>query len=297
MKIQSDVQSETSELNSSVQWVGMQALQTQLALEIGDEFSLVPSYLDIFVSLKENNRGIHMSRLYQLMMNEILNQKISFKKVSQLLKLAIDSQNNISENSYLEIKTNVGLDTKALSSHLSGFRFYPVRLQAQKLKTFQEVHVWLKFQITYSSTCPQSTALAFEVLNEHINLGKELRTLPATPHAQRSVLFVDLLFDGRSNFNLKIHFKELLQQLESTLGTPVQTAVKKADEMAFAKLNSQNTMFCEDAVRKAEALLKRPFWSPLILGYRLKAQHQESLHPHDAVALVKQNYFEPDFEN
>jgi GTP cyclohydrolase IB len=80
--------------------------------------------------------------------------------------------------------------------------------------------------------------------------------------------------------------KTFVQIVENTLKTPVQTAVKKADEMAFAILNSENLMFCEDAVRKVDTDFKaRINHKPVeFVGYRIKTRHEESLHPHDAVS-------------
>ncbi len=71
--------------------------------------------------------------------------------------------------------------------------------------------------------------------------------------------------------------------VESTLKTPVQAAVKRADEQEFARLNASNLMFCEDAARKIQASLDnntqfKDFW--------VRVNHIESLHPHDAVAIV-----------
>ena len=43
--------------------------------------------------------------------------------------------------------------------------------------------------------------------------------------------------------------------MEAALGTPVQTAVKREDEQAFARLNAANLMFCEDAARRVAAVL------------------------------------------
>ncbi len=59
----------------------------------------------------------------------------------------------------------------------------------------------------------------------------------------------------------------------------MQTAVKRADEQAFAALNGQNLMFVEDAARRIEAAL---------VGYQnpgIQVRHLESLHPHDAVVF------------
>ena len=68
---------------------------------------------------------------------------------------------------------------------------------------------------------------------------------------------------------------------EAALGTAVQTAVKRADEQAFALANGQNLMFCEDAARRLNLALKR---SDAIKAFHLKVIHAESLHAHDAVA-------------
>jgi GTP cyclohydrolase I len=41
----------------------------------------------------------------------------------------------------------------------------------------------------------------------------------------------------------------------------VQTAVKRADEQAFALANGQNLMFCEDAARRLHLALRQLEWS------------------------------------
>lgn len=61
----------------------------------------------------------------------------------------------------------------------------------------------------------------------------------------------------------------------------MQTAVKRADEQAFALANGQNLMFCEDAARRLSTVLRR---SPDIVALNVRVVHAESLHAHDAVA-------------
>ena len=48
---------------------------------------------------------------------------------------------------------------------------------------------------------------------------------------------------------------ELINLVESSLQTPVQATVKREDEQAFALLNGQNLMFCEDAGRRIKTAL------------------------------------------
>ena len=75
----------------------------------------------------------------------------------------------------------------------------------------------------------------------------------------------------------------IIDEAERALGTAVQTAVKRADEQAFALANGQNLMFCEDAARRLNVALKT---APGVKGFKLKVVHAESLHSHDAISLL-----------
>ena len=75
----------------------------------------------------------------------------------------------------------------------------------------------------------------------------------------------------------------LIDAVRLALGTPVQTAVKREDEQAFARLNAENLMFCEDAARRVAAALAVDL---RIERFDVQVAHFESLHAHDAVARV-----------
>jgi len=75
----------------------------------------------------------------------------------------------------------------------------------------------------------------------------------------------------------------LIDRIEAALGTPVQTAVKREDEQAFARLNAENLMFCEDAARRIQAALDS---DERVHDFWIRASHFESLHPHDAIAFA-----------
>jgi GTP cyclohydrolase I len=48
-------------------------------------------------------------------------------------------------------------------------------------------------------------------------------------------------------------------------------------------LNGENLMLCEDSARRIRAALDETLE---LVDYRIQASHLESLHPHDAVAIV-----------
>jgi GTP cyclohydrolase IB len=102
----------------------------------------------------------------------------------------------------------------------------------------------------------------------------------ATPHSQRSRATVTVRL-GKSFEHFPIF--ELINKVEKTLKTPVQTAVKREDEQEFAKRNGQNLMFCEDAARRIKRELSL---DPVYTDFKIKVEHFESLHAHDAVAMV-----------
>ena len=124
----------------------------------------------------------------------------------------------------------------------------------------QMFHVELKIDVTYSSTCPCSAALARQLIQQQFVddfantplqheavlawLGSA-NGIVATPHSQRSSAQLHVQLQGTD-----LPIVGLINAAEAALGTAVQTAVKRADEQAFALANGQNLMFCEDAARR-----------------------------------------------
>ena len=106
------------------------------------------------------------------------------------------------------------------------------------------------------------------------------RGMAGTPHAQRS--HAEGRVELRPQFD-ELPLRALIDATEAALATPVQTAVKREDEQAFAMLNAANLMFCEDAARRVAAAVSA---DPRVARFDAVVTHGESLHPHDAVARV-----------
>lgn len=286
MKAQADVQSEKSSHYSQLDWVGMTQVQTLVLVKTqGDGITSLPALMDVGVDLTENHRGIHMSRLYRLHQELILNQPLHQEQLSKFATQSLESHAELSRHFACKFKLNWPMQTVSLKSNLSGFRNYPVEVIFEK--NAQQEKVWLQIEVLYSSTCPQSAGLSMEVLKAHEAENKyaTIDRLPATPHAQRSRAVVQVQVDSLQQEQIE----SLIRKVEIALGTPVQTTVKKEDEMKFAQLNAENLMFCEDAARKiARSLLGQP----TIKGFSVYCEHQESLHPHNASSR-NSNRFQP----
>lgn len=291
---ESDVTSnELRDPAETLKWVGMEGIDVPIANSkiIAGQQS-IPCFVDIFVSLDSAKaKGIHMSRLYRLVNETLAGQPLAHNRIRQLLTAAVKSQNGLSHSSRIIFHFNVSVEKKALISDLSGFQRYPCTLDVSYQK--HHFHTRLHLSIPYSSTCPCSAGLARERLVEKlmskfgendINKNQLVEWLQdhevglPTPHSQRSFADLELTFDTIHLPNLT----ELIRKLEHDIGTPLQTAVKRADEKQFADDNGNNLLFCEDAARRMKLSLANVEG---LVSYHLKIRHLESLHAHDAVVL------------
>lgn len=288
-----DIASQNARQIVPLDWVGM----CGIALPIVIEGQRLTATADAGVSLDDGEaRGIHMSRLY-LALEMLESQDLNPLLLKKVLQQFLDSHDDLSICAYLRIHTQMLLKRPALVSPLSGWKTYSVSIDAS-LKNGM-FHVELKIEVNYSSTCPCSAALARQLIQqqfvndfankplEHADVLAWLGSsqgIVATPHSQRSTAILQTLL---SSDQRALPIELIIDEAEAALGTAVQTAVKRADEQAFALANGQNLMFCEDAARRLNVALKAV---PGVQGFNLKVVHAESLHSHDAVAESRWNW-------
>lgn len=288
-----DICAQPSHTSLPLEWVGMHGI----ALPVVFDGQRLSAKADVGVSLDNGDaRGIHMSRLY-LALGLLERESLTPALLRQLLQSFLDSHEGLSKNAYLKIRAELLLSRHALISPLSGWKSYSVSVSASLKENM--FHVELGIEIPYSSTCPCSAALARQLIQQQFIDDFANRSLQhadalawlgsptgivATPHSQRSYAHLQVRLDDYLD---NLPWLAVINDAEAALGTAVQTAVKRADEQAFALTNGQNPMFCEDAARRLNMALKR---SPGINGFHIRVVHSESLHAHDAVALSRWNW-------
>ncbi|KPM66844.1 GTP cyclohydrolase [Pseudomonas putida] len=282
-----DIAAQTQKYTLPLSWVGM----CGIALPVQFEGRTAAAKVDAGVSLVDgSSRGIHMSRLY-LALESLEHQPLTPLAMRQLLADFLSSHDGLSSAAYLRISFEHLLKRPALVSPLAGWKSYAVTVDARIEN--QMFHVELLVSVPYSSTCPCSAALARQLIQkqfqasfseQQVDRSAVLQWLGsaegvvATPHSQRSNAQIQVRLHSSQQV---LPITELIDRIESSLGTAVQTAVKRADEQAFALANGQNLMFCEDAARRLHKALRQVEWST---AFKLRVEHAESLHAHDAVA-------------
>ena len=284
---------EKAKIGGQLQWVGMSDIEMPLQLAADVDVPATVARVRAEVSLDDEvSKGIHMSRLY-LACDEVFSAvAIDFGQLKNLTNQFLASHKKLSQNALIEVEAEALLRRPALVSDHSGWRSYPIKLsvvQCNKTGLSQ----YLSFQVTYSSTCPCSAALARQLIQENFKqqfdpdnldfqavvdwMGSE-QGINATPHSQRSSAVIKVKL---AENQIQVPLQKMIDLVENSLQTAVQAAVKRADEQAFALRNGQNLMFCEDAARRIKQTLSK---EPSVHQFHLRVTHHESLHPHDATA-------------
>ena len=291
-----DVAGDSAAQSRALDWVGMRNIALPLRIRGVDGTVLqVPASADVLVDLREPDaRGIHMSRLYLQLQDMLVEEVLTPARLRRVLQACVDSQGALSSSARLTLRYDHLLHRRALASDNGGWKRYPLEIDA--MLVHNHLTLTIAYAVEYSSTCPASAALSRQLNAERFAedftaahplstqvvrdwLASE-RGLAATPHAQRSR--ADIRIELQPAFD-ELPVTDLIDRAEAALGTPVQTAVKREDEQAFARLNAEHLMFCEDAARRVAAALAD---DARVQRFDVRVSHFESLHPHDAVAQV-----------
>lgn len=301
-----DVAGDAAAFARPLDWVGMDGIALPIRLRAADGGTLqVAASVDVAVDLADAGaRGIHMSRLYAGLQDALASEAVTPGGLRRVLQGFVDSQRGASTRARLVLRYDHLLQRRALASDNAGWKRYPVVVEAsfdagRAQAASPDGHAFevaLSVSVEYSSTCPASAALSrqrnaarFEgdfaaahplsvrVVRDWL---ASARGMAATPHAQRSRADVRVVLKPAFD---ELPVDALVDAMETALATPVQTAVKREDEQAFAELNAANLMFCEDAARRVAAALSA---EPHVARFDATVSHFESLHAHDAVARV-----------
>ena len=223
------------------------------------------------VSLDASNRGINMSRIIRT----FYKSKDDIFDINHVEEVLRNYQKDLKTfDAHILMNFKYRIWQEALRSVTDdgtpegGWQYYNITFDCNLDHTgeFKKV-MWVDF--IYSSACPCSTELS-----HHAALS---RGVYGIPHSQRSIARVGLEFD-----NL-IWIEDVIDMCCKALTTETLVFCKRQDEQAFAEANGAQPKFVEDAIRY---LAEQFNANRDILDYKAICSHQESLHSHNAVAVI-----------
>lgn len=259
----------------------------------------VQAQASLYCSLDDPSaKGLNLSRLY-LLMHETIKDHLSIDGIKKTLREMADKQG--ANNAFCKLRFKYPWSQKALRSRMpltddeiahSGYETLEngEKISLRKLEGHiayntvlegryhrgaeREYKFFLTIEYVYSSTCPCSFELAHNA--------REMRDAAANAHSQRSIMTTTVEFDPDN----MVWIEDLVELHRQNIPTEVQVVVKRRDEQAFAELNGSNLLFSEDAVRLMYGALDEWYDSGKIYDFCIVTEHQESLHPWDAIAMV-----------
>ena len=224
------------------------------------------------VSLAADQRAINMSRIIRTFY-EFESEVFSLDTLPKILGRFIETVG--SPSARLRLDFSFPMLQRSLRSNLAGYQYYDCAFEAQLTRGAKgkedNLRRWMRLDFVYSSACPCSSELA-----EH---ARHSRGVFAVPHSQRSRarVWVEVAPDA------SLAVEDVQAACLRALQTETQVMVRRPDEQAFAELNGAHVKFVEDAAR----LLHREFsCDARIRDFQVICSHLESLHSHDAVAVI-----------
>jgi GTP cyclohydrolase I len=219
------------------------------------------------VSLEADQKGINMSRI----MRVFYRYADRIFTPDLLREVLADYKKSLhARRAHLKLSFSYPILKPSLRSGLEGWQYYECAFEG-KTDEHDRFRKFIHFDFIYSSACPCSSELS-----EH---ARESRNIYGIPHSQRSTARISVELAGGTHFSI-----EALQQMAlEALHTETQVMVKREDEQAFAEMNGAHTKFVEDAAR---LLHERLDAAPGIADFQVACAHLESLHSHDAIAVI-----------
>lgn len=255
-----------------IDFVGIQGMHLPLKIrEQNGDIQEVMVNVTGTVSLDASNRGVNLSRILRTLYKS-KDDIFDINKIEEVLRNYQKDIKTFDAHILMNFKYRIWQDAlrsvKDDGTPEGGWQYYDVTFDCN-LDVTGEFKKVMHVIYLYSSSCPCSTALS-----EHAAL---TRGIYGIPHSQRSVAKVSLEFD-----NL-IWIEDVVRMCNEALTTEVLVFCKREDEQAFAEKNGAQPKFVEDAIRYIADVLNK---NDDVTDYKVVCSHLESLHAHQAVAVI-----------
>ena len=248
-----------------------------------NEISSHDATASMYVSLNAKKNGISMSRLCSILQTEAEHYPLDVHFFKKVLARYIDELSDEGDetpitNTWLKISFNYGLKQKSLKSDNWGWQYYPVTFTG-KYSLEKGFQFFMSLEYEYSSTCPCSLSMAKQYEREFAQGLTTEGVGIGVAHGQRSSLQTTIELD----LNKELAIEDYVLLLRAAIPTETQSLVKRVDEQAFAILNGAYPIFVEHAAKEIYKTLNS---QKFILDWIASIQHFESLHSHNAVAVI-----------
>lgn len=254
-----------------LQRVGIQNVQVPMHIKSGineDECYFVNAYVNLYTDLQKDVKGVSMSRFVRTI-DSWRKKLLNNGTIRFILEHIRESIGPTCKSSYVRFSFKIPIMKKSICSGNEFPEYYKCffegRLEENAYRFFQCV------KVPYASYCPCSAELCHHSI-------KTKGTI-AYPHAQRSL--ASTIVQTIPPYNMWI--EEIISTVELAVVNIPYPIILRKDEQAIAVRAATSPMFVEDAAREIANKLDE---EKRIVDWLLKCEHFESIHTHEAVAIL-----------
>ena len=260
-----DVQNQEDTRKIKIQQTGVAGVYLPIFISDGGEVQQVLAKIKFTVSLSEKIRGTHMSRLM-----EILQENISSPlTVSELKKILLEAIEKL-ETDFSAIKLEFKFFVEKFSpvSQKKSLLDIDCEICGELFKN-SKLNLSLNLATPFTSLCPCS---------------KEISDFGA--HNQRSICRVKLNFSDAEKLS-DFGIEKIVKLIESQGSSEIYPLLKREDEKFVTEAAYQNPKFVEDILRDVVIALRG---IKNISAFEVECENFESIHSHNAFASQKEIY-------
>jgi len=251
-----DTQNEIDHRKIAIDRVGVKGLRYPITvLDKAHRTQNTIATVSLTVDLPHHYKGTHMSRFI-----EVLNEYGPVFHIDKIQKLATGLLDRLdAQQAHVDFEFPFFLEKKAPVTGAVGLMDYCVRFNAGMQKG--ELDFVLTVVVPVTTLCPCSKAIS-----------------TSGAHNQRGQVTYAV------RFKRPIWIEDLIRLVESCASSELYSLLKRPDEKAVTERAYHNPVFVEDLVRNIAA---RSNAEENITWYRVEAENFESIHNHNAYALIE----------
>ncbi len=252
-----DVQNQQDKRGIKVQQTGVKNVCLPFLIEDGGKVQQVQALIKFTVSLSQNLRGTHMSRLLEILTDWTI-KPLSMSAVMSILTEAIDKLNT--DATKIKIAFKYFVEREAPVSKKKSLLDLDCFFEAEIIN--EQKKFILGVSVPLTTLCPCS---------------KEISNFGA--HNQRSVCSIKIQFaDTKSTISIN----ELAKIIEMQASSQMYGLLKREDEKFVTEAAYKNPKFVEDILRDVVLAVRK---IDNVKYFSVECENFESIHNHNAFAF------------
>lgn len=253
-----DTQNERDERKIAIDRVGVKSLRYPVEVRDKEEGSQrTVATVSLAVELPHQYKGTHMSRFV-----EVLNSHGSCLDIRSMAAVPLELLDRLnSERAHVEFRFPFFRSKPAPVTKKEGMMDYEVIFEVEAVKG-GEVDFMVTVLVPVATLCPCSKAISAR-----------------GAHNQRGLVTYSVRFKDDP-----VWIEDLVELVERSASCELYSLLKRPDEKEVTERAYDNPVFVEDLVRNVAA---RSDSHESITWYRVEAENFESIHNHNAYAVVE----------